>query len=101
MRLLYHDEVEIFIRKLEKPTRSKILRTIELVEKYGPLLGMPHERKITDCLHELRVRGRQEVRILYYVERNLIVLIHGFIKKSQKTPKREIETALRRIEQLT
>jgi phage-related protein len=97
MQVFYHDEVKIFIKQLQKPTQSKTVRSIELVEHYGHFLGMPHVKKITRELFELRIRGRQEVRIFFVIQNNGALLLHGFVKKSQKTPGREIETAIKRI----
>ncbi len=65
MKIFYHEEVKTFIKKLQKPTQSKILRSIELLEYYGQNLGMPHAKKATNLLYELRIRGTQEVRIFY------------------------------------
>ncbi len=101
MNVLYHDEVKIFVKKLQKPTRSKVLRGIELIEQYGQNLSMPHAKKITNFLYELRIRGTQEVRILYVLQEETATLIHGFVKKTQKIPRREIETAERRFRLLT
>lgn len=101
MELLYHDEVKIFIKKLEKSSRSKVIRGAELIELYGYQLGMPHVKRLTRELHELRIRGQQEVRILFVVQRNKVILIHGFVKKTQKTPIKEIQTAEKRLRQLT
>lgn len=101
MNVVYHDEVKAFIKILEKQTQSKILRGIELIEKYGPRVGMPHVKKITATLYELRTRGQQEVRILYSIRHGTAILLHGFVKKTQKTPQREIETAEKRLMVLT
>lgn len=101
MQLRYHDEVKVFIKKLQKSTQSKVLRGIELIEQYGQNLSMPHAKKITNLLYELRIRGAQEVRILYVLQEEKAILIHGFVKKTQKIPRREIETAERRFRLLT
>lgn len=92
--------VEEFIRSLEPKTISKVSHRIDLLEKYGSLLGMPHSRKLTANLYELRIRGKQEVRIIYgFINRN-IYLLHIFKKQTQKTPTKEIATALKRFESL-
>src|SRR3972149_552439 len=101
MNVLYQSEVIEFIGKLEKPTQAKILRSIELIEQYGRNLGMPHVRKVTTRLYELRIRGRQEIRIFYFFHKENAFLVHGIIKKTQKIPKREVETAMKRIPPLT
>ncbi|MEK7544089.1 MAG: type II toxin-antitoxin system RelE/ParE family toxin, partial [Patescibacteria group bacterium] len=92
--------VEEFIKSLEPPTIAKVAHTIDLLEKHGPLLGMPHSKYLTSKLHELRVRGRQEVRVMYTVDGNKIYLLHAFRKHTQKTPAKEIDIALRRMREV-
>ncbi len=101
MQVFYHDEVHVFIKQLQKPAQSKMLRAIELIEQYGQYLGMPHVKKVTSVLYELRIRGKQEVRIFFIIKAGSALLLHGFVKKSQKTPQREVETARKRIPLLT
>ena len=62
---------------------------------------MPHSKQLAKGLYELRVRGKEEVRILYCFKKKDIYLLHGFKKQTQKTPGKEIEIALKRIEMLT
>lgn len=89
--------VEKFIRSLDKATISKFTREANLLEKHGPSLGMPYSKKLTRNLCELRIRGKQEVRIIYGFIGNKIYLLHGFLKKTQKTPMKEIEIAQQRF----
>jgi len=96
----FDDSVEEFIKSLEEQTIAKVLRTTELLEEYGPQLVMPHSRKIENNLFELRIRGQQEIRIFYTFHKSSAILLHGFVKKSEKTPKKEIKTALQRLEAL-
>ena len=96
----FDDSVEKFIKSLEESTIAKVLRTIELLEEYGPQLAMPHSKKIENNLFELRIRGQQEIRIFYTFHKSSAILLHGFVKKSEKTPKKEIKTALQRLEAL-
>jgi phage-related protein len=92
--------LELFIESLEKHTIAKILRTIELLEKFGHKLGMPHTRKIGK-VYELRIHGKQEVCIFYVFRKVEIILLHGFTKKSQKTPRKELSTAVQKLSTLT
>lgn len=89
--------VKEFIKSLDEKTISKIGREIDLLEKHGPFLGMPHSKKLTKDLYELRVRGRQEIRIVYGFTGSIIYLLHVFLKKTQKTPSPEIDTADKRF----
>ena len=92
----FHDDVEKFIRGLEKPTIAKVLRTIDLLETFGHKLGMPHSKAIGGELFELRVRGRQEVRLIYTFHRSTVVILHGFLKKSDKIPQNVLAVAITR-----
>ncbi|MFA5062442.1 MAG: type II toxin-antitoxin system RelE/ParE family toxin [Patescibacteria group bacterium] len=93
----FDNTIEVFISNLEKLTIAKILRTIDLLERFGPQLGMPHSKKIGDKIFELRVRGKQEVRLFYTFYKNNAVILCGFIKKSQKIPQREILAARQKL----
>ncbi len=97
---LFDDAIEQFIRSLEKPIIAKTLRVIDLLEGFGSKLGMPHSKKVEKNLFELRVCSIQEIRIFYTFHKNFVVLLHGFIKKSQRIPKRELNVALRKLKAL-
>ncbi len=90
---LFDIKIETFIQSLQKPTTAKVLRTIDLLERFGNQFGMPHSKNVKKNIFELRVRGQQEVRIFYTFHQNTVVLLHGFIKKSQKTPQQELAVA--------
>lgn len=92
--------VEEFIKSREPQTISKISHQIDLLERYGHLLGMPHSKKLTSDLYELRIRGKQEIRITYTFKNKNIYLLHAFKKQTQKTPRKEIDTSLKRINEI-
>lgn len=93
--------VEEFIKSLEPSTIAKITHTLDLLEKYGPHLGMPHSKKLVGDIYELRIKGKQEIRILYtFIERS-ICLLHAFKKQRQRTPIKEISIAIERNRRLT
>lgn len=94
-------KLQEYIYSLEKPTISKFIRLADLLEKFGEKLGMPYAKQIQTNLYELRIRGHQEVRIFYCFYRHQAVFVHAFIKKTQKTPRQGIKTALARIKLLT
>ena len=75
--------------------QAKIFRLPELPELKGSDLREPYSRLIPDGIFEIRaVRGNNITRILYFfVVGKKIILTNGFVKKTQKTPKREIERA--------
>ena len=92
--------VEEFIKSLNQSAITKVTHEISLLELHGPFLRMPYSKKLTRDLYELRIRGKEELRILYGFKRDKIYMLHGFKKKTQKTPIKEIETAQLRFDTL-
>lgn len=93
-------EVDKFFKSLEKPTRSKLLRTLDLLLVFGSTLGLPHSKKLAPDLYELRIRGQQEIRVFYTLSNNQVFLLHGFVKKTQKTPPQELAKAQKLLQTL-
>jgi phage-related protein len=93
--------VRDFIKSLEEKDRLKVLNLLHALKEHGPALRMPHSRKMknSDRLFELRTRGRNHHRIFYaFYTGQTVVILHGFTKKTLKTPKKELETAEARME---
>jgi len=97
---IFDISLEKFIKSLEKSTIAKVLRTIDLLDRFEQKLGPPHTKKILAHLFELRVSGKQEVRIFYSFHKSRIFLLHGFVKKSQKIPTKEMKTVLQKLKWL-
>ena len=101
MEVIFFDEgIEALLTKLEKPTIAKILRTIDLLERFGNQLGMPHSKNIGRKLFGLRIRGRQEIRLIYTFHNNKAMILRGFIKKSQKITRKELELIQQKLSAL-
>lgn len=88
--------VKIFIKSLNPKTSAKIAHLIDLLSEKGPLVGMPYVKKMQSNLYELRIRGKTEIRIFFTRINKNIILLHAFKKKSQKTPRKELNIALSR-----
>ena len=74
-------------------------KALQLLRDFGLELGLPHVRPMGQKLWELRVRSRRQHRVLYFAARGeRLVLLHAFTKQTQQTPRGEIETALRRMD---
>lgn len=93
MKIIVLAPVEVLIDGLTPVEVAKFLHTVELLEQFGNRLGLPHSRHMGDGILELRVRGKREIRILYCFHKQSAVLLHIFIKKTQKTITREIKQA--------
>lgn len=99
--IFFSKKVDDFLFSLEKSTHTKVLQDIKLLETYEYKLRMPYSKQISQNLFELRTRGKQEVRIFYCFYKSKIILLHSFIKKTKKTPPKEIKIALQRMSLLT
>ncbi|KKS33103.1 MAG: hypothetical protein UU93_C0002G0031 [Candidatus Amesbacteria bacterium GW2011_GWA2_42_12] len=88
-----------FIRDLQKIEKAKITNCIDLLTNHGPNLHEPHSKKLSGYknLFELRTSGNSPIRLIYYQVGQKYIILHGFIKKTNKTPRKEIQTALNRI----
>lgn len=85
----------------EKPL-GKIFRDIETLAKHPHDLREPYAKHLEGSLWELRTRFSTNVyRIIYCIRDEKIILLHGFVKKTQKTPLRDLEIARRRYKELT
>lgn len=89
--------IKAFLDGLDVKMRAKVLGRIELLEREGPGLGMPFSRHLDDGIFELRTpQGSNITRVLYFFfSGRKAILTNGFVKKTQRTPKREIELAKR------
>ena len=99
--IFFNSKIKDSLYSLEKTSSSKSSKQIRLLETFGNKLGMPYSKQISRNLFELRVRGKQEIRIFYCFYQNQAIILHFFIKKSQKTPRKEIKIALSRKAVLT
>jgi hypothetical protein len=87
-----------FIKRLAPKLQAKALRSIEMLEHFGPQLPMPHSKKLTGYnLRELRVQQATNIcRLLCFHERQTTyVIASGHVKKSDKTSVEEIRKAAR------
>lgn len=88
-----------FLDSISEQQQRKIIRILTNIETYGLTTGIPHIKKLTGTLlWEIRILGQDNIRVFYAsLVGNSILVLHGFTKKSQKTPSREIETAVSRL----
>ena len=101
--------VDEFIQSLQSKHKAKVLHDIDLLMEFGSDLHYPYVDSIKGDrykgLMELRTKHSSNIfRVLYFVifkdeetKRETAMLLHGFQKKTDKTPKKELETALARM----
>lgn len=92
--------VQEFIHKLDKRTKGKVSDAIKILSESGPYLKPPYMKKLVPNLYELRIKSQIAIRIFYSPKTNRYYLLHAFIKKSDKTPLRELHIAIDRMKEL-
>lgn len=89
------EPVREWLKRLSPEDRKRIGEDIKTVE-FGWPVGMPVCRPLGDAVYEVRTSLTQNriARVLFYVDRkSRMVLLHGFIKKTQKTPDEDLDLA--------
>lgn len=90
--------VEEFIKGLNVHSREKFFSVVELLVGFGRALNLPYAKYIGNEIFELRFESVEgSIRVLYFFfDGEKAILTNGFIKKSNKTPRNEKETAIER-----
>ena len=93
--------VRAWIRELSVEDRRLIGRDVQKVE-FGWPIGMPYCRSLGNGLWEVRSNLTEGKigRVIFCVMRERMVLLHGFLKKTQKTPARDLNLALKRMREV-
>jgi phage-related protein len=102
--LLLNSVVENEILKLPADLQARFLRISELLITLGAnSVGMPHVKHLEDKLWEIRLNGKENIaRSIYFITpKKQIVILHTFIKKTQKTPKKALALAKQRMKEIT
>jgi phage-related protein len=97
--LYYSEDVQEVINNWPVGIRAFYARVTERMETFGPNLGMPFTRSMGEGLFEIRARGKEGIGRAFFctIVDQRIVILHAYIKKTQKTPKKELKIARRRV----
>lgn len=98
-----NETVAAEIASLPKDMKARFLRTSRLIAEFGlEFLGEPHVKHLQNKLWEMRLKGRDGIARALYVTATdrRVVVVRVFQKKTQKTPRAEIELALRRAQEV-
>jgi len=101
--VFYSSKVRKKALSLPSGILADFLRLLDLITENGPNLGMPYTASMGDGLFEIRAKGKEGIGRVFFcilVEHKVMVL-HSFVKKSQKTPKKELDIARKRKKELS
>jgi phage-related protein len=98
----YSESLQNEILDLSAGFLARFLRYADRMELYGPDLGMPHTRAMGEGLFELRLKAAEGIARVFYCTMigKRIVMLHQFIKKTDKTPPKELAIARRRLKEI-
>lgn len=93
-------KVRKFISEQPDEVQAEYVKIVEILEAEGRLIE-PFGKKLDRELFEMRLRRGKQIRVLYfYSVEDMIIGVHGFVKKTQKTPPNEIKQAQRVMAQI-
>lgn len=101
--ILYYDEdLQQKIVNLPAPLVARYVVLTERMQEYGANLGMPHTQAMSDGLFELRLKANRNIARVFYCTliNQSIVMLHCFVKKTQKTLQKELKIARQRIKEM-
>jgi len=96
------EPVKEWLNEFSKDDKLEIGSDIKAVQKGYPLVGMPLVESLGRGLYQVRshISQKRITRIIFYVENGKMILLHGFIKKTRKTPQNELDLAYKRYKEL-
>ena len=102
--LFYHEEdgtepVKDFIVNLPYKTRAEIIHVLELLHTFDIQLGKPYVEKLDTEIWELRIKHSKDYFRIFYssVPTKTFLLLHAILKKTDKTPQKDIDIARSRL----
>ncbi len=98
----FDQKVQQEVFSLPRGILARYLRYVELMEKHGVDLRAPHSAPMGEGLFELRLKASEGIGRVFYctVKGATIVILHSIVKKTQKTPHKDLEMAKRRLEEV-
>jgi phage-related protein len=82
--------------------QARMLKLLELMERHGANLGPPHTEAMGDGLFEIRAKAQEGIGrgLFCYLQGKHVMVLHAFVKKSQKTPMKDLELARQRQQEV-
>jgi len=100
--IYYSQEVQEDIMNLPVTLQARYIGLTDRMIEYGPNLGLPHTDAFGGGLFELRLKGAEGIARVFFCTMigQEIVMLNSFIKKTQKTPEKELKLAKQRMKEL-
>jgi phage-related protein len=97
----FSQEVQEEIMNLPVTLQARFIGLTDRMMEHGPNLGLPHTDAFGGGLFELRLKGAEGIARVFFclIVKQKIVMLHSFIKKTQKTPDKELKLAKQRMKE--
>ena len=98
----YSDDVQQAILEFPPGIQARYIHLTERMLTFGPDLGMPHTQGMGKGLFELRLKSKEGIGRVFFCNRpdRRIMMLHAFVKKSAKTPPKELKIARERMKEV-
>lgn len=99
--VFFNEKVEKDTLNFPKGILANFVHIVEMIEEFGSNLGQPYTSKVEKDLFEIRAKGKEGIGRSFYCTTNEreVIILHSFIKKTQKIPKKELEVARKRLKE--
>jgi phage-related protein len=98
----YSDDLQQTILEFPAGLQARYIHLTERMLTFGPHLGMPHTRAMGRGLFELRMKSKEGIGRVFFctLPAQRIMMLHAFVKKSAKTPAKELKVARERMREV-
>ena len=100
--IYYSEELQEEILNFPSGIQARYIHLTDRMCIYGASLGMPHTKAMKDGLFELRLKSKEGIGRVFFctLVNKRIVMLHSFIKKTNKTPSKELKKAISRMNEV-
>ena len=98
----YNSKVQTKTLGLPDGILANLIRTLELMEEFGPNIGRPHTAPLGKGLFEVRAKGQEGIARSFFccVQDQRIIILHTIIKKGMKASKKDLDLAIKRMKEI-
>lgn len=98
----YNEKVETLTLSFPAGILANLIHILEMIEEFGPNLGKPHTAPMGKGLFEIRAKGKEGIGRSFFctIQNEEIVILHSIVKKTQKTPKKDLDLAIKRMKEI-
>ena len=100
----FSESVKTDLASWPRKLKAKFIRIVDLIETFSPMdVGMPHVKSMGQGLFEIRAKSEEGIGRAFFcmIVGKEVIILHSFIKKTQKTPDKELTIARKRMKEVS